>query len=112
MTTAIETTPKRTTAATASTSANGDSPHAMFSPTDSNASTSSDLSAFTPPTSHIHSSVSYNPKDHGSPPEEPRGGGKGVDVRDALATCEDPALGWSMQFWVTIADPLVCPSPT
>lgn len=28
-------------------------------------------------------------------------------VEDALATCEDPALGWSLQFWVTLADPLV-----
>jgi hypothetical protein len=28
-------------------------------------------------------------------------------VRDALAKCEDPALGWSLQFWVTIADPVV-----
>ncbi|EAL23082.1 hypothetical protein CNBA6070 [Cryptococcus deneoformans B-3501A] len=27
-------------------------------------------------------------------------------VEDALATCEDPALGWSLQFWVTLADPL------
>ncbi|WWC72523.1 uncharacterized protein I206_106485 [Kwoniella pini CBS 10737] len=30
----------------------------------------------------------------------------GLDVRDALAKCEDPTLGWSLQFWVTIADPL------
>ncbi|WVQ85889.1 hypothetical protein IAT38_008057 [Cryptococcus sp. DSM 104549] len=30
----------------------------------------------------------------------------GLDVRDALARCEDPTLGWSLQFWVTIADPL------
>ncbi|KAK8850469.1 hypothetical protein IAR55_004387 [Kwoniella newhampshirensis] len=30
----------------------------------------------------------------------------GMDVRDALARCEDPTLGWSLQFWVTIADPL------
>ncbi|WRT70639.1 uncharacterized protein IL334_007637 [Kwoniella shivajii] len=30
----------------------------------------------------------------------------GMDVRDALAKCEDPTLGWSLQFWVTIADPL------
>lgn len=28
-------------------------------------------------------------------------------VEDALATCKDPALGWSLQFWVTLADPLV-----
>ncbi|WVR08594.1 hypothetical protein IAU60_005649 [Kwoniella sp. DSM 27419] len=31
---------------------------------------------------------------------------QGLDVRDALAQCEDPTLGWSLQFWVTIADPL------
>ncbi|WWD20651.1 hypothetical protein CI109_105127 [Kwoniella shandongensis] len=31
---------------------------------------------------------------------------RGMDVRDALARCEDPTLGWSLQFWVTIADPL------
>ncbi|WWC92229.1 uncharacterized protein L201_007183 [Kwoniella dendrophila CBS 6074] len=31
---------------------------------------------------------------------------QGLDVRDALAKCEDPTLGWSLQFWVTIADPL------
>ena len=32
----------------------------------------------------------------------------GMDVREALSKCEDPALGWSMQFWVTIAsDPSV-----
>nr|ODN96050.1 hypothetical protein L204_03741 [Cryptococcus depauperatus CBS 7855] len=30
----------------------------------------------------------------------------GLDVKDALAKCEDPTLGWSLQFWVTIADPL------
>jgi hypothetical protein len=36
---------------------------------------------------------------------------RGMDVRDALAKCEDPALGWSLQFWVTIADPLVSLSP-
>ncbi|EIW69920.1 hypothetical protein TREMEDRAFT_38591 [Tremella mesenterica DSM 1558] len=29
-----------------------------------------------------------------------------MDVRDALSRCEDPTLGWSLQFWVTIADPL------
>jgi hypothetical protein len=34
----------------------------------------------------------------------------GMDVRDALAKCEDPALGWSLQFWVTIADPVVSQS--
>ncbi|ORX41049.1 hypothetical protein BD324DRAFT_575172 [Kockovaella imperatae] len=28
-----------------------------------------------------------------------------MDIRDALAKCEDPTLGWSLQFWVTIADP-------
>jgi hypothetical protein len=32
---------------------------------------------------------------------------EGMDVREALAQCEDPALGWSLQFWATIADPLV-----
>lgn len=32
---------------------------------------------------------------------------EGMDVREALAKCEDPTLGWSLQFWVTIADPLV-----
>ena len=31
----------------------------------------------------------------------------GMDIRDALAKCEDPSLGWSLQFWVTIADPQV-----
>jgi hypothetical protein len=31
----------------------------------------------------------------------------GMDVREALAQCEDPALGWSLQFWATIADPVV-----
>ena len=31
----------------------------------------------------------------------------GMDVRDALAQCEDPTLGWSLQFWVAIADPVV-----
>ena len=31
----------------------------------------------------------------------------GMDIRDALAKCEDPGLGWSLQFWVTIADPQV-----
>jgi hypothetical protein len=30
-----------------------------------------------------------------------------MDVREALSRCEDPTLGWSMQFWVTIADPVV-----
>jgi hypothetical protein len=32
---------------------------------------------------------------------------EGMDVREALAQCEDPALGWSLQFWATIADPVV-----
>lgn len=31
----------------------------------------------------------------------------GMDVQEALAVCEDPTLGWSLQFWVTIADPVV-----
>jgi len=31
----------------------------------------------------------------------------GMNVRDALARCEGPTLGWSLQFWVTIADPIV-----
>ena len=31
----------------------------------------------------------------------------GMDVREALSRCEDPTLDWSMQFWVTIADPVV-----
>lgn len=31
----------------------------------------------------------------------------GMDVRDALARCEDPGLGWSLQFWITIEDPVV-----
>jgi len=35
----------------------------------------------------------------------------GMDVREALAKCEDPALGWSMTFWVTIADPVVSSVP-
>ncbi|ODN99485.1 hypothetical protein L198_03329 [Cryptococcus wingfieldii CBS 7118] len=30
----------------------------------------------------------------------------GLDVQDALAKCEDPTLGWSLHFWVTLADPL------
>ncbi|ORY26583.1 hypothetical protein BCR39DRAFT_540643 [Naematelia encephala] len=30
----------------------------------------------------------------------------GMDVREALSRCEDPTLGWSLQFWVTIADPV------
>jgi hypothetical protein len=38
-------------------------------------------------------------KDYGLP--------EGMDVREALAQCEDPALGWSLQFWATIADPVV-----
>jgi hypothetical protein len=33
----------------------------------------------------------------------------GMDVKDALASCEDPTLGWSLQFWITIADPVVGP---
>lgn len=44
------------------------------------------------------SSSSLN-KDYGLP--------EGMDVREALAQCEDPALGWSLQFWATIADPVV-----
>jgi hypothetical protein len=44
------------------------------------------------------SSSSLN-KDFGLP--------EGMDVREALAQCEDPALGWSLQFWATIADPVV-----
>lgn len=40
-------------------------------------------------------------------PETPYSRGPALDVRDVLAKCEDPVLGWSMQFWVTIADPLV-----
>jgi hypothetical protein len=34
---------------------------------------------------------------------------EGMDVQEALARCEDATLGWSLQFWVTIADPLVGP---
>lgn len=81
-----------------------------LSPTDSTASTSTDHSlalepeenddaTITPPTSHTHSS--------GIALKTPKGTPGGMDVRDVLAKCEDPALGWSMQFWVTIADPLV-----
>jgi len=44
------------------------------------------------------SSSSFD-KDYGLP--------EGMDVREALAQCEDPALGWSLQFWATIADPVV-----
>lgn len=32
---------------------------------------------------------------------------EGLQVKDALARCEDPTLGWSLQFWITIADPVV-----
>lgn len=31
----------------------------------------------------------------------------GMGVKEALARCEDPTLGWSLQFWITIADPIV-----
>ena len=31
----------------------------------------------------------------------------GMDVSEALSKCDDPTLGWSMTFWVTIADPVV-----
>lgn len=30
-----------------------------------------------------------------------------IDVREALSKCDDPSMSWSLQFWVTIADPLV-----
>lgn len=33
----------------------------------------------------------------------------GMDMRGALAKCEDPRLGWSLQFWITIVDPVVRP---
>ncbi|KLT38761.1 hypothetical protein CC85DRAFT_252382 [Cutaneotrichosporon oleaginosum] len=29
-----------------------------------------------------------------------------IDVREELSKCDDPSMAWSMQFWVTIADPL------
>lgn len=58
-----------------------------------------DDATITPPTSHNHSS--------GITFKTPQGTPGAMDVRDVLAKCEDPALGWSMQFWVTIADPLV-----
>ena len=32
---------------------------------------------------------------------------EGMEVHEALAKCEDPTLGWSLRFWVTIADPVV-----
>lgn len=32
-----------------------------------------------------------------------------MDVRELLAQCEDPTIGWASQFWVTIADPVVSP---
>lgn len=32
-----------------------------------------------------------------------------MDVRELLAQCEDPTIGWASQFWVTIADPVVDP---
>jgi hypothetical protein len=35
----------------------------------------------------------------------------GMDMRGALAKCEDPRLGWSLQFWITIVDPVVCLLP-
>ncbi|GFZ48162.1 hypothetical protein JCM24511_05910 [Saitozyma sp. JCM 24511] len=31
---------------------------------------------------------------------------EGLQVKDALGRCEDPTLGWSLQFWITIADPV------
>ena len=42
-----------------------------------------------------------------SSPDQSYGLPEGMDVREALAQCEDPALGWSLQFWATIADPVV-----
>lgn len=30
-----------------------------------------------------------------------------MDIRELLAQCEDPAIGWASQFWATIADPVV-----
>lgn len=33
-----------------------------------------------------------------------------VDVREMLSHCDDATMSWSLQFWVTIADPLVRPS--
>lgn len=32
---------------------------------------------------------------------------EGMAVKDALAQCEDPQLGWSLQFWITIEAPVV-----
>ena len=37
---------------------------------------------------------------------------QGMDIREALEKCDDPALGWSLQFWVTIADPIVRHRPS
>lgn len=34
-----------------------------------------------------------------------------IDVRDTLSKCDDPSMSWSLQFWVTIADPLVGTEP-
>jgi hypothetical protein len=34
-----------------------------------------------------------------------------MDVRELLAQCEDPTIGWASQFWVTIADPVVSRVP-
>jgi hypothetical protein len=30
-----------------------------------------------------------------------------VNIRDIVAKCEDASMSWSLQFWVTIADPMV-----
>lgn len=30
-----------------------------------------------------------------------------LDMQSALARCEDASLSWSLQFWVTLADPVV-----
>lgn len=62
----------------------------------SNSSGSSHLPAASPGRSTA--SLTRDPRDILPP---------GMDVREALSRCEDPTLGWSMQFWVTIADPVV-----
>lgn len=32
---------------------------------------------------------------------------QGMSIQQALAQCHDPTLGWTLRFWVTVADPAV-----
>lgn len=32
---------------------------------------------------------------------------QGMSIQQALAQCHDPTLGWTLRFWVTVADPSV-----